>query len=137
MGVIIYYYFSFLPLPFYLLSTMAIFFLAVWASFHGEVIFKKKDSPQIVIDEITGYLVALSLLPPTLFTIWGGFLFFRVFDIIKPIPINLIQQRLPGGWAVVMDDVMAGLYTNILLHALLYAFYRWNLLPSFLNKWIS
>ena len=44
-----------------------------------------------------------------------GFIFFRVFDIVKPFPARLFQNRLPGGYGIVLDDVVAGIYANLLL----------------------
>lgn len=120
LGIIFFYLISPLPPAIYLLSLITFFFLAVWLAYHGENIFKLKDSPKIVIDEIIGCLVALSFVYPSLSNIMGGFLFFRIFDIIKPPPINLVHHRLPGGWAVVLDDVIAGIFANILLQILNY-----------------
>jgi phosphatidylglycerophosphatase A len=58
------------------------------------------------------------LLPRTLTTIIGGFLFFRVLDIIKPPPARFIDRQMQGGLAVVLDDVVAGIYANLLLQAI-------------------
>lgn len=118
LGIILFYLICPLPAAIYLLSLITFFFLAVWLAYQAENIFKLKDSPKIVIDEIVGCLVSLSFVFPTFLNIMGGFLFFRLFDIIKPPPINLVHNRLPGGWAVVLDDVVAGLFANILLQIL-------------------
>lgn len=115
VGMLVYFLFIPFSPPLYFLTTATIFFLAVWVAGLAEVIFCEKDSPKIVIDEVAGYLISLSFLSPTYFNILGGFLFFRLFDIIKPIPINLIHRRLSGGWAVALDDALAGLYVNSLL----------------------
>ncbi len=120
LGIIVFYFLHLLPSAIYLLTTITFFFLAVWAAQCGEKIFKVKDSPKIVIDEILGCLVSLSFSPFSFFNILGGFLFFRLFDIIKPPPINLIHQRLKGGWAVVLDDLAAGVAANILMQILNY-----------------
>ncbi len=120
LGIIIFYFLHFLPMGIYLLTIITFFFLAVWVAQYGEKIFKVKDSPKIVIDEILGCLVSLSFSPFSFFNILGGFLFFRLFDIIKPPPINLVHQRLKGGWAIVLDDVAAGLVANILIQILKY-----------------
>ena len=68
-----------------------------------------------VIDEIVGQQFALFFVPPKILYIALGFLAFRLFDIVKPPPARFCQDHLPGGWGVVMDDVMAGVWTNILL----------------------
>jgi phosphatidylglycerophosphatase A len=136
VGVLVYVLFSFLASPIYMLSSAAAFFLAWWVSGRAEVIFARKDSPKIVIDEVIGYLVTMTLLPRTLTTVIGGFLFFRVLDIIKPPPAGFIERRMQGGLAVVLDDVVAGIYANFLLQAiahwhphLLFIVDRWFLGP--------
>lgn len=132
-GVLVYVLFSSFPPAIYLLSLAATFFLAWWASERAEFILGRKDSPRIVIDEVVGYLIAMTLLPPTVTAAVGGFLFFRVFDIIKPAPAKFFSRRMPGGLAVVLDDAVAGTYSNFLLQAIAY----WQ--PDILlvmDKWI-
>lgn len=80
--------------------------------------FARKDDQRIVIDEWAGYLVSVAWLPPTAFTLWGGFLLFRLFDTTKPLGIHRLGH-LPGGWGVVLDDVAAGVFANLLLRAAL------------------
>jgi len=132
LGIPVYFLFSFFAPSIYLLSSAAAFFLAWWAAELAEVIFGRRDSPKIVIDEIVGYLITMALLPRTLTMVIGGFLFFRIFDIIKPPPAGFIHSRISGGLAVVLDDAVAGIYANILLQAithwrphLLYIVDRW------------
>ncbi len=127
VGVLVYYLFSFFPAPIYVLSTVAALFLAWWAAELGEIIFAQKDCPRIVIDEVVGYLISMALLPRTLTTVVGGFIFFRILDIIKPPPAGAIDRRMRGGLGVVFDDVVAGIYTNILLRLIIH----WR--PDFLN----
>ena len=115
VGVLVFLIYSPFPPLIYLLSTAALFALACWASEKAEVILGQRDSPKIVIDEVVGYLITMAFLPCTLTTMAGGFLFFRVFDIIKPPPAGAIDRRMRGGAGVVLDDVVAGIYANILL----------------------
>ena len=89
--------------------------LAVYASGEAERIFDRKDSPRIVIDEIVGLLWSLALVGPTIGRIVLAFFLFRIFDIVKPPPARWFQDRLPGGWGVVMDDVAAGIWANVAL----------------------
>lgn len=89
--------------------------LAVYASGEAERIFDRKDSPRIVIDEIVGFLWSLALVGPTAGRIAAAFFLFRLFDIVKPPPARWCQDRLPGGWGVVMDDVAAGIWANVAL----------------------
>lgn len=115
VGILVYLLYShFPPLP-YLLSTGALFFLACWISERAEVLLGQRDSPKIVIDEVIGYLITMAFLPCTASSMAGGFLFFRVLDIIKPPPANWINREMKGGWAVVLDDAVAGVYANVLL----------------------
>ena len=96
-------------------ATAVFFFIAVWIAGRGEALLGARDAPAIVIDEMCGLLVSLLWLPLTALTVSAGFLLFRFFDIMKPPPIRSLERRLPGGWAVVMDDVFAGIYTMIVL----------------------
>lgn len=101
---------------------MAFSFLAIYVAGEAESLFRKKDAPQIVIDEIAGFQFTLFLITPTAWHILCGFLFFRLFDILKPFPAGYCQKRLPGGYGVVMDDVVAGVYANISLLLLIRLF---------------
>jgi len=97
-------------------AAAAVFFLiAVWIAGRAEELLDARDARPIVIDEMCGFLVSLLWLPLTPLTVIAGFLLFRFFDIMKPPPIRSLERRLPGGWAVVMDDVLAGIYTMIVL----------------------
>ncbi len=78
----------------------------------------KVDPQEVVIDEVMGMAVTLAFLPLSLQTIGIGFLLFRIFDIIKPFPARRSEQ-LPGGWGIVMDDMVAGIYANVMLRIIL------------------
>lgn len=99
--------------------TFAVF--AAWISGFADMILKTKDNQKIVIDEIAGMLVTMALVPVGWRTLLAGFILFRLFDIWKPFPIRLIQDKVPGGWGVVGDDVLAGVYANFILQILV----RW------------
>lgn len=75
-----------------------------------------KDSSRVVIDEVAGMWVGMLLIPVTGPNLLVGLVLFRFFDIAKPLFIR-DMERLPGGVGVMMDDVLAGLYTNLLLQA--------------------
>ena len=75
------------------------------------------DARQITIDELVGTLVSFFLVPFGLIPAIAGFVLFRFFDIIK-LPFVRWFERLPGGWGIVMDDVMAGVCTNVVLQVL-------------------
>jgi phosphatidylglycerophosphatase A len=72
------------------------------------------DNNRVVIDEIAGMGISLLFLPVTLTTVCVAFVLFRFFDIVKPLYIRR-AENLPGGWGVMADDLLAGIYTNILL----------------------
>ena len=100
-----------------LVSVVAFVCLSIWAAAAAEPCFGK-DSGRIVIDEFAGMVITLILLPKSLFVFGAGFLLFRVLDIVKPFPAGRAES-LPGGWGVVMDDVVAGIYANVLLRLML------------------
>ncbi len=78
-----------------------------------------KDPGRVVVDEGVGFLVTVAFLPPDLWTIIVGFFVFRALDIIKPAPARQLEA-LPGGWGIVVDDVMAGIYGNLVMRLLFY-----------------
>ncbi len=94
--------------------------VGVWSSSASERHFGKTDPGQVVIDEVAGMLITLLGLQVS----WGGalagFLAFRFFDVVKPFPARQ-AERLRGGWGVMTDDVIAGLYANLALRLLLAA----------------
>ena len=93
---------------------LAITILGIWAG--GEVahLTGRKDPQTVVIDEISGMMASVLFVPIRAETLLAGFIAFRFFDTLKPPPIRLLE-RLPGGWGIVLDDVMAGVYVNLLL----------------------
>jgi phosphatidylglycerophosphatase A len=70
------------------------------------------DPGIVVIDEVIGMLIALLFVPKTALFLIAAFIFFRIFDITKPYPIRQME-KFPGGWGIVLDDVIAGIYANI------------------------
>lgn len=95
------------------------FFLSVFVSERAQRHWGKKDDRRIVIDEIMGFLVTMWGVPRIPKTVFLGFVFFRVFDILKPPPIRRLE-KVEGGYGVVLDDVMAGVYANVLLQFMLF-----------------
>ena len=116
VAIPVYYFLSDIPSPLYEITLISFFFLSVWISENAETFFGKKDDPRIVIDEVMGFLITMLWVPKTTGFIMIGFFLFRFFDILKPFPIRRLERRLKGGWGVVLDDVMAGVYANIILH---------------------
>ena len=132
-----------LPTPAFVALCAGIIALAIWASAVADATWETRDSKRIVIDEVAGYMVAVALVdradPATLL---AAFVLFRAFDIFKPPPIGWIDREfgrefgrepggrtagapkagrghaLRGGASVVLDDVVAGIYTALILLAL-------------------
>ncbi|MFA4911735.1 MAG: phosphatidylglycerophosphatase A [Desulfobacteria bacterium] len=94
---------------------LLLFFLAVLISDKAEKILLENDSRHIVIDEIFGFLVTMAFVPRSLLYIVLGFFFFRVFDILKIFPINFFDKKVKNGYGIVLDDLFAGIYANLLL----------------------
>jgi phosphatidylglycerophosphatase A len=92
--------------------------VAIWSAGVAERTYGEKDSHKIVIDEIVGFFVTMTLAPFRWPHLAAAFVLFRLFDIVKPTPIRQ-SQRLPGGWGVVADDLLAGIYSCVCLHGLM------------------
>jgi phosphatidylglycerophosphatase A len=122
IAIPIYYFLSKILPPIYGITLVAFFFLSVWISENAEVFFGRKDDPKIVIDEMMGFFITMLWLPKTTSSVMIGFFLFRFFDIFKPFPIRRFEKRLKGGWGVVLDDVLAGIYANIVLQIISYYF---------------
>lgn len=84
--------------------------LGVWVSGCAETFLGEKDASAIVIDEIVGMFLTYFILCITLTSLIIGFVFFRLFDILKPIPM---LERIPGGWGVMLDDLCAGIMAHL------------------------
>jgi len=105
----------------YALALGAIFFIAVITAGQAEKILDRKDPGVVVIDEVIGMLITLIAAPNNPLVWLLGFALFRFFDIFKPYPIRLIDQRVNGGMGIVLDDVLAGIYSLIVLQVFCYA----------------
>ena len=120
IAIPVYYFLSAIPSPLYEITLVGFFFLSVWISENAEIFFGKKDDQRIVIDEMMGFLITMLWVPKATHFIVIGFFLFRVFDILKPFPIRRLERGLKGGFGVVLDDVMAGVYGNIILQIISY-----------------
>ena len=112
------------PLPGRLALLVALFLLGAWAGTQAERVLGEKDPSSVVIDELVGQWIVLLPLPSFFdtgitpcspFLLLAGFALFRLFDIVKPGPIHASENWLPGGWGIMLDDVLAGLFGLILL----------------------
>ena len=102
--------------PFFLrlIILIIIIIIGIWASNESIKHFKVKDPKEVIVDEVSGMGVTLILTNSSYLIMLLGFVFFRFFDILKPWPINKIEI-LPNGWGIMLDDVMAGIYSLLIL----------------------
>ena len=101
---------------------LVLFFVGVtiigtWAAQRAEATLGEKDPGAIVIDEVAGMTLSVLWLPLTWPVLLAAFVLFRIFDVVKPFPAGR-AQALPGGFGVMVDDLIAGLYALLLLQAL-------------------
>jgi phosphatidylglycerophosphatase A len=113
---------SLLPPPAYAVTVTALFMLGCWLCGESARLLGVHDHPGIVFDEIVGFLAActpLLLLPLAAQPLWllAAFVLFRLFDILKPWPISALDRSLHGGLGIMLDDLLAGLFTAALLYA--------------------
>jgi phosphatidylglycerophosphatase A len=102
-----------------IIAALLIIGLAIWIANVAARALKRKDPGCIVIDEIAGMVVTLIGLPFNFATAVTGFILFRILDILKPFPIRILDKRVSGGLGIVADDVVAGIFANLLLRILL------------------
>lgn len=109
-----------LTTSYYYLPCVGLFFLFGWYVVkHALTFFNEHDPSAIVIDEMVGFFVVFTGICVTYKTILLGFVLFRLFDIYKPFYIAHVDN-MDGAWAIMLDDVLAALLSNLLLHMLLY-----------------
>ncbi len=110
---------SLLPPFAYGLTVVALFFFGVWVTAVTERDIGVHDHPGIVWDEIVGMLVTLAFVPLDWRWPIAGFVLFRIFDIWKPFPIRWLNNRVPGGWGIMLDDLAAGFAAALCLQGLI------------------
>jgi len=101
-------------LPVYTIVLLVLLAIGIMASGLLEKQLNQKDPGIVVIDEVVGVMIALWGLPLGWSVMICGFFLFRAFDMFKIYPINKLESQ-PGGWGIMLDDCMAGVYTNIIL----------------------
>jgi len=102
-----------IPAVWSIVLALAILLLGTWSSYKVESEWGH-DSSKVVIDEVAGMMITLLWAPVDIKYALTGFILFRFFDILKPLGIKS-AERLPGGWGVMADDVLAGVYAFALL----------------------
>ncbi len=104
-----------LPLPAYLLLVMVMLLVGIGLCSHTSRTLGVHDHGGIVWDEIVGYFITMIAAPAGWGWLVAGFLLFRLFDIWKPWPINLLDKRISGGTGIMLDDVVAGIYALLVM----------------------
>lgn len=95
--------------------TVFVTLIGIWSSTVVSRIWGK-DPSRVVIDEVAGMCISLLFIPVTVKCVVIALVLFRFFDIVKPLYIKKMEI-FPGGWGIMLDDVLAGIYANILLQA--------------------
>ena len=88
--------------------------IGFYCSGRAEKLIGKKDPSEIVIDEVCGVFLVFLAVPLDLGFLLAGFILFRFFDIVKPFPLKRLE-RLPGSFGIMLDDLLAGVYANLIL----------------------
>jgi phosphatidylglycerophosphatase A len=102
----------------YMIVTLLLVPVAILSAQAYENSVEGHDHKEIIIDEVVGFLVAMTWLPMTWNAILIGFLLFRALDILKPFPIGYLDKKVPGGFGVVADDLVAGIIASVILQIL-------------------
>lgn len=116
-AVPIYLLMCFAPLPVYVVLVVLFAVAGIWICGRTAEDLGVHDHPGIVWDEIVGYLIALIAVPPTWYNLVLAFVLFRLFDVVKPWPIRRLDRHVKGGWGIMVDDIVAGIFTLVLLHS--------------------
>lgn len=104
----------------YIIATIAVFLIGTVSAHHLGKIWHKKDDQRITIDEFLGILITFLLLPKmNLLILLIGFVLFRLFDIFKPLGIRS-TEKIQGGFGVMLDDIVAGIFANIVLRIIIW-----------------
>lgn len=114
VGLLLFWPLSWLPFGWQVAATAAAFVLGTLAASEVATQVGLKDPGIVVVDEVVGMWISLLLLPFTPIVAALGFFLFRLMDVLKPWPARDFEH-LPGGWGIMTDDVMAGVYANLLL----------------------
>jgi phosphatidylglycerophosphatase A len=101
-------------LQYYWVAIIIVTGISMVLSSRSKEVYGHDDPSQVIIDEVAGQFITFFMMPITIKTLIAGFVLFRFFDIVKPFPINDMQE-LEGGIGITMDDVIAGVFANISL----------------------
>jgi phosphatidylglycerophosphatase A len=116
----VYFLFKDLSLFNYLLFVSIVSIAGVFICQYTSDALKVHDHPGIVIDEFAGYFITMIAIPFSWQWMLIGFLLFRLFDILKPWPISWLDKKVHGGFGIMIDDVLAGVFALSIMHIVLY-----------------
>ncbi len=122
VAVPVYFLLAGLDIYTYLGVTLLMFGIGIYLCGETSHALGVEDHPAIVWDEIVGYIITMIAVPVKLEWIVAGFLLFRLFDILKPWPIRVLDRSIKGGMGIMLDDVLAGIFAALVLHFLLIPF---------------
>jgi len=121
LTVILVYLFSPFPVLLFIGILLVLFFLGVYSG--GKLEAELGEDPsRVVIDEIVGMGISLLFVPVSWQFFLLAFVLFRVFDIVKPEPVRS-AEKMSGGWGIMLDDVVAGVYALLAVHLLRWLFF--------------
>lgn len=124
-GLVVYLLVWWTRSPIVEVSLIVVTFAAgTWAATHAERYFGGIDPGPVVIDEVLGMLVTLAFIPAGWSAALAGFVLFRILDVVKPFPANRLE-KFHGGFGIMADDAMAGVYSNICLRVLMWLMPAW------------
>lgn len=112
-----------LSLTLYATITLVIMISGIWICSYTSRKLGVHDHPAIVIDEVAGFLITMFAVPDGWQWVFAGFILFRFFDVVKPWPISWIDKNIHGGFGIMIDDVVAGLVSMLLLQSYWYWIY--------------
>ena len=115
LGVLIYLGLQLVPLVYYLIILVLLFYVGVVACGLTAQALGAEDPSPVVFDEVVGYLIAMTAAPSGWPWVVAGFVLFRMFDIWKPWPIRSLERRVRGGLGIMLDDALAAGYTWLVL----------------------
>ncbi|MEH6452273.1 MAG: phosphatidylglycerophosphatase A [Psychromonas sp.] len=119
-AVPLYYLMSFLSVETYIAILVVSSILGVWICHVTSRDMGVHDHKAIVWDEFVGYWITMLMVPFSIQWAIVGFILFRFFDILKPYPISWLDKKVHGGFGIMIDDIVAGVFAGVVLHTLIY-----------------
>lgn len=120
VGVVLFVLLPVLDWKIYLGITVLAFIIGIMLCEYTAKALNVHDHPAIVWDEIVGYFITMFMVPKDGLWILAGFILFRIFDILKPWPISVADKQVKGGFGIMLDDVIAALFSLIIIQIILY-----------------